>query len=148
MPLVASTGGLVDTVKEGVTGFQMGAMDPDNLEEADAGGCLPPRLPAWPQPLPPGSNVELSADLCLHCLPLLPSLPPADAICQTILRAADAYGTPSYTAMRDRCISQDLSWAQPAKKWEAVLTELKYGPGPTPEATADKNSVTTPTQKV
>lgn len=107
VPLVASTGGLVDTVKEGVTGFQMGAMDPDNLEEADA-----------------------------------------DAICQTILRAADAYGTPSYTAMRDRCISQDLSWAQPAKKWEAVLTELKYGPGPTPEATADKNSVTTPTQKV
>ena len=37
---------------------------------------------------------------------------------------------------------------QPAKKWEAVLTELKYGPGPTPEATADKNAVTTPTQKI
>lgn len=37
MPLVASTGGLVDTVKEGVTGFQMGAMDPDSLSQADAG---------------------------------------------------------------------------------------------------------------
>ncbi len=37
---------------------------------------------------------------------------------------------------------------QPAKKWEAVLTELKYGPGPTPEATADKNSVQTPVAKV
>jgi granule-bound starch synthase len=37
VPLVASTGGLVDTVKEGVTGFQMGAMDPDGLTEADAG---------------------------------------------------------------------------------------------------------------
>jgi granule-bound starch synthase len=65
-----------------------------------------------------------------------------------MLRAAETYGTPAYSAMRDRCIAQDLSWAQPAKKWEAVLTELKYGPGPTPEATADKNSVTTPTQKV
>ena len=36
MPLVSSTGGLVDTVKEGVTGFHMGAFDPDTLVEADA----------------------------------------------------------------------------------------------------------------
>ncbi|EFN54355.1 hypothetical protein CHLNCDRAFT_58262 [Chlorella variabilis] len=107
VPLVASTGGLVDTVKEGVTGFQMGAMNPDRLEEGDA-----------------------------------------EAVAQTIKRAAETYGTPAYTAMRDRCIAQDLSWSQPAKKWEAVLTELKYGPGPTPEATADKNAVTTPTQKI
>ena len=35
VPVVATTGGLVDTVKEGVTGFHMGAMDPDNLLEAD-----------------------------------------------------------------------------------------------------------------
>ena len=41
---------------------------------------------------------------------------------------------------------QDLSWAQPAKKWEAVLTEMKFGPGPTPEASADKAAVTTPVQ--
>lgn len=27
MPIVASTGGLVDTVKEGYTGFQMGAFN-------------------------------------------------------------------------------------------------------------------------
>lgn len=33
---MSSTGGLVDTVKEGVTGFHMGAMDPDNLLESDA----------------------------------------------------------------------------------------------------------------
>jgi granule-bound starch synthase len=107
VPLVASTGGLVDTVKEGVTGFQMGAMDPDRLTDADA-----------------------------------------DAVAQTILRASETYGTPAFKAMRDRCIAQDLSWAQPAKKWEAVLTELKYGPGPTPEATADKNAVQTPVAKV
>ena len=31
VPICASTGGLVDTVKEGVTGFHMGALDPDVL---------------------------------------------------------------------------------------------------------------------
>lgn len=38
VPLVSSTGGLVDTVKEGVTGFHMGEFDPDKLapEDADA----------------------------------------------------------------------------------------------------------------
>ena len=36
VPLVSSTGGLVDTVKEGVTGFQMGAMDIDGLVPEDA----------------------------------------------------------------------------------------------------------------
>jgi len=38
VPLVSSTGGLVDTVKEGVTGFHMGALDPDSLtiEDCDA----------------------------------------------------------------------------------------------------------------
>eukprot|EP00227_Mantoniella_beaufortii_P001658 CAMPEP_0197614434 /NCGR_PEP_ID=MMETSP1326-20131121/59514_1 /TAXON_ID=1155430 /ORGANISM="Genus nov. species nov., Strain RCC2288" /LENGTH=588 /DNA_ID=CAMNT_0043183307 /DNA_START=50 /DNA_END=1816 /DNA_ORIENTATION=+ len=35
VPIVASTGGLVDTVKEGVTGFHMGAMDPDKLTAGD-----------------------------------------------------------------------------------------------------------------
>jgi len=35
VPIVASTGGLVDTVKEGVTGFHMGAMDPDGLVQDD-----------------------------------------------------------------------------------------------------------------
>lgn len=35
VPLVASTGGLVDTVKEGVTGFHMGLMDADMLKASD-----------------------------------------------------------------------------------------------------------------
>lgn len=29
--------------------------------------------------------------------------------------------------MRDKCISQELSWEQPAIKWEAVLEELMFG---------------------
>jgi granule-bound starch synthase len=36
VPIVASTGGLVDTVKEGVTGFHMGAFDTDKLIPEDA----------------------------------------------------------------------------------------------------------------
>lgn len=36
VPVVSSTGGLVDTVKEGITGFHMGAFDPDKLNQADA----------------------------------------------------------------------------------------------------------------
>ena len=35
VPIVSSTGGLVDTVKEGVTGFHMGAMDADTLKGDD-----------------------------------------------------------------------------------------------------------------
>lgn len=36
VPLVSSTGGLVDTVKDGVTGFHLGKMDPDKLRPQDA----------------------------------------------------------------------------------------------------------------
>ena len=35
VPIVSTTGGLVDTVKEGVTGYHMGAMDADNLMPED-----------------------------------------------------------------------------------------------------------------
>merc|ERR1711966_74926 len=35
VPVVSSTGGLVDTVKEGVTGFHMGPVDPDGLMPED-----------------------------------------------------------------------------------------------------------------
>jgi granule-bound starch synthase len=37
VPLVASTGGLVDTVQEGVTGLHIGALNPDALDAADVG---------------------------------------------------------------------------------------------------------------
>lgn len=107
VPVVASTGGLVDTVKEGVTGFQMGAMDPDGLTDGDA-----------------------------------------EAVATTIVRAAEVYGTPAYASMRDACIDQDLSWALPAKKWEAVLTELKYGPSFAAEAAEQKAEVPTPVVKL
>lgn len=36
VPLVSTTGGLVDTVKDGVTGFHLGKMDPDKLLDKDA----------------------------------------------------------------------------------------------------------------
>lgn len=105
VPLVSSTGGLVDTVKEGVTGFHMGAMDLDILIESDA-----------------------------------------EAVAATMTSAAQVYGTPAFTAMREACIAQDLSWKEPAKKWEAVLTEMKHGIASTPEAGAQKVSIATPVQ--
>ena len=107
IPLVASTGGLVDTVSEGVTGFQMGAMDPDSLLDEDA-----------------------------------------DAVASAMRRAIEVYGTPAFEQMRRACISQDLSWAGPAKKWEAILTALKYGPAVAPETEEVKASVPTPVQRI
>ena len=84
VPVVASTGGLVDTVKEGRTGFQMGTMDPDSLTEADA-----------------------------------------DAVAETVSRAGEVFGTPQFEGMVQACIQQDLSWREPAKKWEGVLEEVR-----------------------
>eukprot|EP00218_Dolichomastix_sp_CCMP3274_P007546 CAMPEP_0170132498 /NCGR_PEP_ID=MMETSP0033_2-20121228/401_1 /TAXON_ID=195969 /ORGANISM="Dolichomastix tenuilepis, Strain CCMP3274" /LENGTH=571 /DNA_ID=CAMNT_0010367877 /DNA_START=21 /DNA_END=1736 /DNA_ORIENTATION=+ len=96
VPVVASTGGLVDTVKEGVTGFHMGAMDPDGLEEADVA-----------------------------------------AMVTTMTEACGTYTNGGYAAMSAACISQDLSWAKPAKKWEGVLQALMLG---TSEATETKKA--------
>lgn len=103
VPLVSSTGGLVDTVKEGVTGFHMGVFDPDNLEQADV-----------------------------------------DAIVETVARAADVYKTPAYKTMVEAGIKQDLSWSKPAKKWEAILEDLKSGGF---DSSDKKQSVVTPVQE-
>jgi len=102
VPIVASTGGLVDTVKEGVTGYHMGAMDPDDLLPADV-----------------------------------------DAMVETCAAAAADYATPVFKKMSATCISQDLSWKQPAKKWEGVLEEMFFG---TPETTK-KAEVVVPVAK-
>ncbi|CEF98412.1 Glycosyl transferase, family 1 [Ostreococcus tauri] len=91
VPIVSSTGGLVDTVKEGVTGYHMGAMDADDLLPADV-----------------------------------------DAMVETCASAAADFSTPLYKKMSATCISQDLTWAEPAKKWEGVLEEMYFG---TPETT-------------
>ena len=56
-------------------------------------------------------------------------------------RAAQAYRTGAYDEMSKACIAQDLSWEKPARKWEAVLEEIKTGSG---SATAAKNEVQTP----
>ncbi|QDZ24595.1 granule-bound starch synthase [Chloropicon primus] len=104
VPIVSSTGGLVDTVKEGVTGFHIGALDADELTEEDA-----------------------------------------SAVATTVARAVETYGSEVYASMSRKCISQDLSWAEPAKKWEAVIEEMK---SMSVEATEKKESVSTPVVKV
>ncbi|KAK9799719.1 hypothetical protein WJX73_003691 [Symbiochloris irregularis] len=103
VPLVASTGGLVDTVKEGTTGFHIGRMDPDKLVDADA-----------------------------------------QAIADTIARAAEVHSTPQMAEMREACIDQDLSWAKPARKWEAILEEMMHGTSSQPPPAQRKAAVTTP----
>ena len=80
VPIVSTTGGLVDTVKEGVTGYHMGAMEPDFLAP---------------------ENVE--------------------AMVETCEAAATDFGTPIFEKMVKTCIKQDLTWKEPAKKWEAML---------------------------
>ncbi|KAK1558245.1 hypothetical protein Q3G72_000172 [Acer saccharum] len=86
VPIVASTGGLVDTVKEGFTGFQMGSF-----------------------------NVECEA------------VDPADvtSVAKTVKRALATYDTPALAEMIQNCMSQDLSWKGPAKRWEEVLLTLE-----------------------
>ncbi|KAK9713633.1 hypothetical protein RND81_06G041300 [Saponaria officinalis] len=86
VPIVASTGGLVDTVKEGYNGFQMGAF-----------------------------NVE--------CEVIDPA--DVDALAKTVIRALATYGTLAMAEMIRNCMSQDLSWKGPAKKWEEALLSLQ-----------------------
>jgi len=104
VPLVSSTGGLVDTVKEGVTGFHMGEMNADSLTEADGA-----------------------------------------AVASTMARAAQVFATPAYKEMVKACVAQDLSWAKPARKWEAVLENMRYGNN---DAGEKKASVATPVKAV
>jgi len=66
-----------------------------------------------------------------------------------VTRAAEVYGTPTYEEMSLKCISQDLSWDMPAKKWEGVLQEMASGDIGTSAAGAEKKeSVTVPIAKV
>ncbi|XP_006343762.1 granule-bound starch synthase 1, chloroplastic/amyloplastic isoform X1 [Solanum tuberosum] len=85
VPICASTGGLVDTVKEGYTGFHMGAF-----------------------------NVECDV------------VDPADVlkIVTTVARALAVYGTLAFAEMIKNCMSEELSWKEPAKKWETLLLGL------------------------
>ncbi|XP_058206267.1 granule-bound starch synthase 1, chloroplastic/amyloplastic-like [Rhododendron vialii] len=86
IPIVASTGGLFDTVKEGFTGFQMGAF-----------------------------NVECE------------TVDPADvkAVATTVKRALQTYSTPALAEMIQNCMAQELSWKEPAKKWEKLLLSME-----------------------
>jgi len=101
VPVVASVGGLVDTVKEGKTGFHMGRLDPDTITSEDV-----------------------------------------QAVVSASKAAIDAYPS-TFPRMSKACIAQDLSWAEPARKWEGLIEEVVMGTG-----TAKKHSVATPVQKV
>eukprot|EP00959_Pyramimonas_sp_CCMP1952_P129091 2699462-Pyramimonas_sp.AAC.1 len=69
-----------------------------------------------------------------------------DAMVKTMKRACEVYKTPAYPAMVKACIGQDLTWKEPAKKWEGVLEELFFGKAES--STTKKDSVKKPTQTV
>ncbi len=74
--------------------------------------------PAGRAYLPVGSLPrKLRADPCLHDIPACFTAA-APLRCR---RAAEVFTTPAFKDMRAKCIGQDLSWAKPAKKWEAIL---------------------------
>lgn len=83
--MCTSTGGLVDTVIDGITGFHMGAFNVD----CDA---VDPR--------------------------------DVDAVARTVKRAIRVYRTDQFVQMIQNCMAQDLSWKEPAKKWEKELSNL------------------------
>ncbi|CAL9146242.1 unnamed protein product [Musa hybrid cultivar] len=84
-PMCATTGGLADTVIEGITGFHMGPFNAD---------C----------------DVVDKDDV--------------QKVIQTVKRALKVYGTPAFAEMIQNCMTQDLSWKGPAKKWEQFLLSL------------------------
>nr|QYS25847.1 granule-bound starch synthase [Fritillaria thunbergii] len=83
--ICSTTGGLADTIKDGFTGFHMGAFSV-NCEAIDP--------------------VDVAATV------------------KTVKRALKAYGTPAFSEMVQNCMAQDLSWKEPAKKWEELLLDL------------------------
>ncbi|XP_010940833.1 granule-bound starch synthase 1, chloroplastic/amyloplastic [Elaeis guineensis] len=52
---------------------------------------------------------------------------PADVkkVVTTVKRARASYGTPAFAKMIQNCMAQDLSWKEPAKKWEQLLLSLE-----------------------
>ncbi|CAA6655880.1 unnamed protein product [Spirodela intermedia] len=104
--LVTSTGGLVNTVLDGYTGFHMGAfnIDCDAVDPQDV-----------------------------------------DAIVSAVKRASGIFGTEQFEEIIQNCMAQDLSWEEPAKKWEEELsTLLSAGSEPVAaEAVADKEVLST-----
>ncbi|GBG92084.1 hypothetical protein CBR_g54339 [Chara braunii] len=88
VPIVSATGGLVDTVTEGVTGFLMG-----------------------------DSSFDVRCDRVV----------PTDVrkVVDAVCRATEVYGTPEFESMILADMAQDLSWKEPARRWEEALLSLQ-----------------------
>lgn len=100
VPIVASTGGLVDTVKEGFTGFQMGGFNVEVNKSISTLFFLHKNFSTfvWVQV----SKISFQCEV----------VDPADvqAIATTVTRALGTYGTPAFTEIIGNCMAQDLSW--------------------------------------
>ena len=98
--MCSTTGGLVDTVKEGITGFHMGRFSANVrilLFSSDL--LLMHRAPFDQAPVPNVSsqcNVVDKEDI--------------EKVVKTVKRAINVYRTPAFAQMIQNCMKQDLSW--------------------------------------
>lgn len=104
VPIVASTGGLVDTVEEGFTGFQMGSFSVDVIYSSPSyNSRVIPRIPL--------DSTVISVfiiDNFFQC----EAVDPVDvaAVSTTVRRALATYGTQALAEMMKNGMAQDLSW--------------------------------------
>jgi granule-bound starch synthase len=99
----ASTGGLVDTVVEGMTGFQMGRL---SVDVSDPSFFFSPR----PQFILMQNQRRIHAYLLSFSQ--CDVVEPADVqkVATTLKRAIEVVGTPAHNEMIRNCMTQDLSW--------------------------------------
>lgn len=110
VPIVASTGGLVDTVEEGFTGFQMGAFSVEVSSKnwfvfvwnANEWYIYIYHCPTY------WEDHSSLWDVFLQCEKVNPS--DVMKVAKTVKRALATYGTQALNEMIQNCMAQDLSW--------------------------------------
>ncbi|XP_058093885.1 uncharacterized protein LOC131239947 [Magnolia sinica] len=105
---LASTGGLVDTVKEGFTGFQMGSFNVDASNSSFIHQLNSPSILTIPFTKTEFTFHVPFSFYFFQC----EAVDPVDvtAIATTIKRTLSVYGTPAFTEMINNYMAQDLSW--------------------------------------
>eukprot|EP00899_Mesostigma_viride_P023902 jgi/Mesvir1/4697/Mv21592-RA.1 len=128
IPIVASTGGLVDTVPPEL-GFQIGVLKSKGLVPQSSGGaayglledCAAAEIKkmSGTNPFCPESMCEdTMSDNCQSS-----AIDPSDikAMRKTVAVALTEYNTEAFHKMRERGMRRDWSWKVPAAEWEAIL---------------------------
>jgi granule-bound starch synthase len=126
LPIVAPVGGLLDVVHPSAPqsephSAQLSACSPPGAAGAEGGegrgsgeaGCAPERHGLGYLLPPMGTTGDA---LALRSA--------VEGLVAGMRLAAADHGSPSFLAMRERCMAQDVSWASSAAAWEAALLTL------------------------